>query len=94
MASSTSALTAPADNVEYVIYPWDGTNSVQTSRILEILQSCVKSNSIYTSESRYLGVNFWRAKMSAKDVAMLQSHKEIASINPSRTGDDTYDPHT
>ncbi|KAI9721052.1 MAG: hypothetical protein M1812_002533 [Candelaria pacifica] len=94
MSSSTSTPTASDESVEYVIYPLDGTDVAQTDSIYELLQSFVESDSIYTSKSQYLGVNFWKAIISAEDAEILKSNKDVASVSPSRTGDDVYDPLT
>lgn len=55
----------------YVIYPKDGTNKGQTSIIGEILPHFAKPSTIYVSQTKIVGINFWLATLSERQAICI-----------------------
>ncbi|KAI1090773.1 peptidase S8/S53 domain-containing protein [Rostrohypoxylon terebratum] len=55
----------------YVIYPRDGTNKDQTNTIGEILTQFAKPLTVYVSQTRTVGINFWLATLNEKQAISI-----------------------
>ncbi|KAI1204616.1 peptidase S8/S53 domain-containing protein [Annulohypoxylon truncatum] len=70
--------------VTYVIYPKDGTNKTQTDLIEKKLKDFADPSTIYVSQTRTVGINFWLATLPHKkaDIIAVELAHEVASIYP------------
>ncbi|KAI1445085.1 peptidase S8/S53 domain-containing protein [Annulohypoxylon stygium] len=87
----------------YVIYPKDGTNKGQTSIIGEILPHFAKPSTIYVSQTKIVGINFWLATLSERQAiciaeeldqeASLVADSQFVCQEPEKSLEDTQHYH-
>ena len=84
MSSATEPQTL--ENAEeigpYAIYPKDGSNKAQTDAIKKLLSDLIpdRQEGIYCSESPYLGVSFWSARLTKSQAATVEANPNASSI--------------
>ncbi|KAK3375222.1 hypothetical protein B0H63DRAFT_271782 [Podospora didyma] len=78
----------------YVVYPLDGTNKAHRDIILSTLLTYASDpDTIYTSQTRALGVNFWRVDLTDSQAEELRNKAEVATVNiDSASFETTFDP--
>ncbi|EAS28143.3 uncharacterized protein CIMG_09347 [Coccidioides immitis RS] len=64
----------------YVVWPRDGCNDELTKSGTEKLVALAGSERIRTSDTRDLGINFWRAELSDDQVAIVRKFHEVSGV--------------
>jgi hypothetical protein len=65
---------------KYVVYPRDGKNGAETAAIYSEMQRLLQDDTkIAVSDTKYLGVNFWRVYLEPDQI---QAVREIPNVSP------------
>ncbi|KAK3368019.1 hypothetical protein B0H63DRAFT_565848 [Podospora didyma] len=70
------------DSSVYVVYPRNGRDQAQVNRIAVQLRTMeTNPDNIYTSNTRTLGLNFWRLVLTDSQATTLRQNSDVASVN-------------